>query len=156
MRISKYNPRYRKKGKYLRDEWTAVSDIGRTFADGRLTFKTYLDWEDRYIDVILYACKEVHLTHLTVEGLEIDDVHDYPNFFQSLKNGQVLNLDEIALISRYILREMLWAKLISEDLQISFGYDYYFYLNSKRELKETEQYLLKKGLFSENKKFPHL
>jgi hypothetical protein len=38
-RICKYNPRFRVNGVYIKDEWTSVSDIGKTFEDGVLTEK---------------------------------------------------------------------------------------------------------------------
>ena len=30
-RISKYSPEYRQNGVYLKDEWTSIADVGKTF-----------------------------------------------------------------------------------------------------------------------------
>ena len=54
IRLSKYDPKYRRKGNYAKDDWTAVSDIGKVFDDGiKFTKRQYLECEQRYVDCIL-------------------------------------------------------------------------------------------------------
>ena len=54
IRLSKYDPKYRRKGNYAKDDWTAVSDIGKVFDDGiKFTKRHYLECEQMYVDCIL-------------------------------------------------------------------------------------------------------
>ena len=54
IRLSKYDPKYRREGNYAKDDWTAVSDIGKVFDDGtKFTKRQYLECEQRYVDCIL-------------------------------------------------------------------------------------------------------
>lgn len=49
-RITKYNPKNREKdGVYSKDEWTSISDIGKSFGDYKLTASDYLKVEDQYL-----------------------------------------------------------------------------------------------------------
>ena len=40
--ISKYRPELYTKGDYIKNEWTSVLDIGKSFDDGVLTSSEYL------------------------------------------------------------------------------------------------------------------
>ena len=53
-RITKYNPAFRdERGVYLKDEWTSVSDVGKSFDGVVLTFKEYREIEDNYVSTAL-------------------------------------------------------------------------------------------------------
>lgn len=53
LRITKYDPQYRNElGYYLRDEWTEISDVGRTFEGKLLTANEYLETEARYVEAL--------------------------------------------------------------------------------------------------------
>jgi hypothetical protein len=56
-RITKYNPAFRgEAGASTRDEWTAVSDIGRAFAGAVLTETEYQRVEDAYAATATRSC----------------------------------------------------------------------------------------------------
>lgn len=49
-RIIKYNPAFRdERGAYLKDEWTSVSDVGKSFDGEVLTFEEYYKIENAYV-----------------------------------------------------------------------------------------------------------
>ena len=48
--ISKYRPELYTKGDYIKNEWTSVLDIGKSFDDGVLTSSEYLKIEQCYIN----------------------------------------------------------------------------------------------------------
>jgi hypothetical protein len=49
LRTTKYNPEFRNdQGYYLKEEWTAVSDIGKVFDGKVLTETDYIEDEKRY------------------------------------------------------------------------------------------------------------
>lgn len=51
-------------------------------------------------------------------------------------DGQLLTVDNAHELARSILREELWCKLTSKDIEFHFGYDFYMYLVSTMELSE--------------------
>jgi hypothetical protein len=66
-----------------------------------------------------------------------------------LKDGETLNLTEVQKMIRLILRETIWMYLTSSDLKISFGYDYYMYVECSELSKTTLGEIEKMGLFVE-------
>jgi hypothetical protein len=46
-RVTKYKPDFRdERGAYLRDEWTSLSEVGKSFGGVKLTFEEYRKIED--------------------------------------------------------------------------------------------------------------
>ena len=71
--IVKYRPEYYdENGAYKANEWTSISDIGKSY-DGKIfTLENYLRVEQRYIAVILSIMSRMDCKYLTVEYLEVD------------------------------------------------------------------------------------
>ena len=70
-RVTKYDPAFRNaQGAYSGDDWTSISDIGKTFAGEILTRDEYQRVEDAYITVALAFIREAGIPMLTVTGLE--------------------------------------------------------------------------------------
>ena len=56
VRLTKYDPRLRDgDGAYRHDDWTSVSDVGRTFAGRTLMVGDYRRVEEAYVATILAA-----------------------------------------------------------------------------------------------------
>jgi hypothetical protein len=50
-RITKFDPRLRSEdGVFMRDEWTSISDIGRTYPTGVFTLAEYIEVEEAYVE----------------------------------------------------------------------------------------------------------
>jgi len=163
-RITKYNPTYRdKKGAYLRDEWTAYSDIGRTYNNKKITFDDYIKVEDAYIASIISFMELTKTEGLSIVGLESRglperDTHysrDMVDAFVKAKEGLLLDRQLVRLIARLILREDLWCKLKAENMYVHFGYDYYMYIGSSKYSEEVIKKIEKSGLFVEEFKSPY-
>ena len=125
-RITKYNPLFRNKdGAYTAEDWTSVSDIGRSFNGVMLTEDAYLEVERNYIRCFVDLMNLANVSSLTLEGLEGDTKlwHD----------GDVFSADEVVLFSTRCLRELLWGRLESKNFYIHFGYDYYSYVGTELE-----------------------
>lgn len=164
--ITKYNPLFRdEKRRYLRDEWTAISDIGKIFSDGKLTLKAYKIVEDNYINAILKVMQFVGAPYLTVDNVR----RSFPyNEFQNLiknyqelytkeildiylqvKNKDKLDKSAIDKFCRLLLREDIGAKIYYQDkLEVFIGYDYLMSIHSKisldniiRELEGMELFI---------------
>ena len=62
-----------------------------------------------------------------------------------------LNIEDINIFIKFLLREMLWWLLVSESIEIRVGYDFYMYILTSDE--SIEKYLLNnqtKSLFIES------
>lgn len=159
-RITKYNPKFRdEKGCYLADEWTSISDVGKVFNTELFTMEKYLKVENSYIQAIETILGDSSVTELFVESLEIYGYNeisgvlsDYEiEVFNSLMDGMQINLDEIKVVAKLVLREVMWCKLCSSmrKIEIDFGYDYYMYVKIDRIERHTLKKLLSYGLFVE-------
>ena len=174
-RITKYNPVNRDNfGKYMKDEWTSISDIGKIYEASEFTIKEYYSTESKYIDAILNFTKYLNLDKLEVTSLEKnfsykDDVSCYEEkykeyytdemeqIFDNVCNGVYLNVHEVEVLCRLILREHIWCKLEIENVMfVHFGYDYYMYVGVYSECIGAIEEIRDSGLFVENYESPYL
>jgi len=164
-RITKYNPIYRDKdGAYLKDEWTAISDIGKSYGEIKLTCIQYLKVEGRYLKALELILSKIDLNLITINEIE--------KYFYKVNNSLVKNLydenmkilfnklsdnycfttkEELMNAIKLILREHLWGKIVvkNSNFKIEFGNDLYVYLNSEELPKELIQSLTNIGVFVE-------
>lgn len=168
LRITKYNPKNRNtNGEYLLNEWTSISDINRLIDGKKLTKNEYIEVENNYILTIKLLMKNNGITKLFIRDLEkntslnevMENRNKFPelysdeiiNFFNNVENNMEININQIELISKLILREHLWAKIENENnFFIHFGYDYYMYIGNI-ELPEN----IDTGLFIEEIESPY-
>lgn len=145
--IVKYNPKYYDvNGTYKADEWTSISDIGKSYNGKIFTLDNYLLVEQRYIDVILLIMSKLNCKYLTIKYLEADknDVAEQiksskdfirdslliQNLFQ-LHEGKRIYYKNLHNVIRLSLREYIYIVLFNKQkkLKIEFGYDYYLYVS---------------------------
>ena len=157
-RITKYNPQYRNsKGHYVKDEWTAISDIGTEYENKKFTFEQYITVENTYIAAIelFMDCTKTStmcVTHLEKYALSknaILDTKAMEDVFNKVISHLLVHKNEIEMISRLVLREVFWCVLKAENMRIHFGYDYYMYIESTKACKQAIQKIEKLGLFVE-------
>ena len=148
-RVSKYNPRLRVDNKYLIDEWTSYTDIGKTFSKKTFTLAEYETVEQNYIDCII----EIVLTSLTKE-FKICSLEKHAHI--KWKNNQILTLDLLQDFIRDCLREKCWAKLENQNLFVHFGYDYYVYIGTRLEYGLVKDIVQKHKLYAEQFSSPYL
>ncbi len=141
-RISKYDSRHRTDGIYQKNEWTSMSDIGKTF-DGKLfTESEYSEVEKMYIDFVLNVCNVQNITFLTVK-----DIEGQNKFL--LHNGQTLDLCQSKEFIRECLRENCWGRLFSEEFVFETGYDYYIHIGCSFSFEEIQQIAKEYNLYAE-------
>jgi hypothetical protein len=76
-RVTKYDPAFwGERGAYLKDEWTSLSDVGKSFDGVGLTFEEYRKIEDAYVSTALSFMYEAGLDALTVTYLETNRVSE--------------------------------------------------------------------------------
>ena len=160
-RVTKYNPRFRnRKGYYQIEDWTSVSDIGKTFGGRRLEVEEYLATEECYVSTAMRFLQESGISSLEVKELETDV--EVPKIVRKigldkillqgsqLKEKQRLLETEIAHVCRLNLRNLLWCKLEqSNKFFIHFGYDYYMYVGSFFSCPNSIRYGERVNLFIE-------
>ncbi|MDD3404169.1 MAG: hypothetical protein PHQ72_12570 [Hespellia sp.] len=101
--------------------------MGKSFNNTEFTFEEYLDLSE-------------------TEAKE---------FYDSLNNGMLIGAEKIGLVTKLILREMVWGKLVGDSSFIHFGYDYYMYFGFEKDLKNARKSIENTGLFVENIRSPY-
>ena len=140
-RITKYNPIYRINGIYNRDEWTAISDVGKSYNGKIFTFEEYLAVEKSYLSVIENILQELNIKSVRIKQGE--------NIYSKLNNSVLYSQEDVLLVARGCLREEFWCKLVSKNFFIHFGYDYYMYIGADIEEERMAEIARANGLFSE-------
>ena len=159
-RISKYNPAFRnERGAYLKDEWTSVSDIGKSFDGEVLTLEEYRRIESAYVSTALSFLSETGLEALTIKKLEtygilelrVGDLWGITFDPKLCREGMVISGDTLTDVCRLVLREVIWCNLESDNsFHINFGFDYYMYVSSSIRCEKSIAYGKQQGLFVED------
>jgi len=163
-RVTKYNPQYRNKnGAYTKEEWTSISEIGKMYGDKLFELEEYLNYENAYISAVLIAMKanNVHslkIKHFEEHYIESSDmpINDGDMVIDEIKNRKIINCANLEFLIKLILREIVWCKLVSDDVLVHFGYDYYMYIISRKKLDSEAKLISDLGLFVEEFLSPHL
>jgi hypothetical protein len=118
LRITKYHG-YDVEGNLTspENEWTSYFDVGN-----KVSLEDYILVEDEYINFVISLCYLFSVEKLTVSELEIFDEAGL------LKYPESVAINELPLLIRDVLREKIWCKLLSDDLEVHFGYDFYMYV----------------------------
>lgn len=160
--ISKYRPQYYdSQSCYTRDEWTAISDIGKFFEDGILTESEYLETEQHYIDAAIELARQSGCSYLTVDYLEgktkdiVQWAEKHSSDFNLLKSakkirqGLKIPVSDCAEYLRLCLRECCYAIFTnnSHNYNIKFGYDYYMYIHTILPKSQVEEVVSANNLF---------
>ena len=130
-RITKYDPAFRDaSGRYTRSEWTAVSDVGRTF-DGKVFERgEYLRVEGAYVSAVRSMMDALGIVELEVRDFEQHEclADDGPGQAVSLTEHCVVRGLEVESVVRLGLREVIWCRLVGANgFYVHFGHDYYLY-----------------------------
>jgi len=164
-RITKYNPENRDKNDvYKKNEWTSVSDIGKKFENNEFTFEKYLFYENAYIGAIINIIRENNVEMFKIDTLEKYEYINYNDFseleskkyFKSLRKDMLIPKQKIKQVAQFALRNIIWCRLVSEEMFIHFGYDYYMYIGSTRLSEETLKKIKNNQLFVEERISPYI
>lgn len=166
--ITKYNPLFRDdENRYLKDDWTAISDIGKTFDEEKLTIEDYKKTEDSYISAIHLIIDYLCLPYLKVDDVMrsfsfemfqdlIKDYRELYNeemleYYSNVKNKDNLNKNNIDVFCRFLLREDIGAKVYyPRRMKVFIGYDYLMGVHMSKPLDPLIPLIEKMGLFVEN------
>lgn len=148
-RISKYNPRYRDaEDRYMNDEWTDFSDIGRCFDEKIFTISEYRIVELNLLFVLYHLFLEKGIESFEINKMEKFTKSKwegkkslkraqlegkiYSQIMEYSKPGDKVDVAEMFALCQLILRNCLWCSITgkcqSDELQVDFGWDYYVYI----------------------------
>jgi hypothetical protein len=158
IRVTKYNTAFRSaNGGYLNDdEWTSVSDVGRTFDGTTFTFENYEIVENRYIAAVSYFFTAKNVHYIKAENLErYGKDHSLTNplneLYDKVDGNTVFSPSDVGDLVKLVLREYLWCDLqgADNDAKVTFGYDYYMYFHASSIEKSIVDEIFKIGLFAD-------
>lgn len=168
-RITKYNPSFRdERGAYQREEWTSIYDVGREFMNKPFTIHQYIETEALYIKAIeiIRKCFKVDLLKVvSLEKNKYNEREEFKNVYTSdmyslyhdVREGAFIDLEQLANLSKLILRENLWCKLEANSrMYIHFGFDYYIFIGSSFNCSQQINAIEALGLFVEPFISPYL
>jgi len=157
--VTKYNPIYRdEEGYYTKEEWIGFFQLGKNINGELLTFDLYLETESKYITAAKWFFQFHGCSHIIIKNVEKNDFSDYQQsdkehlleVYNLIKEGFSLSIDDLDNVIKLILRELAWAELIcsqDESIAVRFGYDFYMYFNSNRDLNTLIERINKLGLY---------
>lgn len=154
--VTKYDPRFRNsRGQFQKEDWTAISDVGKSFDNQILTLENYLRVESQYVRAAKlflahYGCRAVVVRDLE-EGIDPSDmVHELLGLkLPQINEGDRCAADQSELLIKACLRGLLWCNLVGEDgaVSIHFGHDYYMYFCPAAMSPELSAQIEESGLF---------
>lgn len=141
-RISKYDPQNRINGIYPKDEWTAISDVGKTYNGTMFTQEEYDHTENNYCAFMLDILREQSINRLEISYLENPNRLDWGV-------GQTLSFAQIVEFVRNCLREECWGQLTATGFIFECGYDFYIHIACLQDITKTKAMAQKHDLFVE-------
>jgi hypothetical protein len=150
-RITKYDPHLRdERGRFLKDDWTSVSDVGRTFLGAELSLERYKTVELAYISVVQHFLEEAEVDFLQARGVE-----NHRSADGVPQEGSLVRHESIPAVVGAMLREEFWCRLESTHAFVHVGYDYYMYVGVSHECQNSVKFAQEQGLFVESFVSPH-
>lgn len=165
--ISKYNPAFRDSNwRYMKEDWTGISDIGKTFDGKVLAVEDYIATEDSYIKAIQTIFDFFNLEYLKVydvrksfgdnQFLELINMRkvkytsDILELYNIANSIEKLEYEDLDLFCRLLLREDIGAKIwYPRKVKIFICYDYLMGIHSSRSIEKIIPAIETLGLFVE-------
>jgi len=144
--ITKYDPDLRDAdGRFLKEDWTSVSDVGRNFLGTVLSPESYKAVELGYTEAVLHFLDEAEVDFLHALGVENHSGADGVP-----QEGSLVKREDIPAVVGAMLREEFWCRLESSKAFVHVGYDCYMYVGVSHECQNSIKFAHQKGLFVEN------
>jgi hypothetical protein len=156
--INKFPPSLFKNGRFLREDWTACSDIGRATPRGTLDKQEYLRVEGLYVDAVAALARTFEPDRLQVHDVEYWDtvsdrltnlgLADVIDGAPVPTEGEAVAGARLDNLVRRCLRDAAWLELMMlPKLLIHFGYDMRLLVASSIPLSEPLDQIRSSGLF---------
>lgn len=151
--INKYPPRLFRNGRFLRQDWTSVSQLGELWDGRELTPAAYLAIEDRYVRAMERFMAAAGVDDVAVQGLEFWNDVELPGLALPPRaaplEGERVPAAEAGNLLRRFLREQAWAELVvAPRFLVHPGYDMRLLIASEVTSTELEDDVRRSGLFT--------
>lgn len=165
--IVKYSPKYFVKNRYVRDEWTSISDIGKSFSGIVLSEQEYIRIEQSYLLALLDIIAKLGVAGATLNYLEIweedfsylkdtsiseslqNETRSLHHNATKLRKNSCLSISDIIDLTKLGLRELAYFEISNKDLHfgVEVGYDFYMYVYSDLDILTLNEISRRHGLF---------
>ena len=156
--INKFPPSLFKHGRFLREDWTACTDIGRATPGGPLDKQEYLRVEGLYVAAVTTLARTVEPDLLQVHDVEFWDttsdrladlgLADVLDGSAAPAEGESVAGARLDNLVRRCLREVAWLELmVTPRLLVHFGYDMRLIVASSIQLAGPLDEVRSSGLF---------
>jgi hypothetical protein len=172
-RITKYNPALRNiRGAYLPDEWTKFGQIGKKIGGATLTFESYAEVENNYINTAVNVVRATGLVGIKIKEFGWKEENNYPKSLSGLatnqfakaellkmrkiKDGTILELANLPTLIKFELRDICTFKLeYPRKFYLHFGLDLYMYIGTAVPKPELTKIATSNNLYAEEFKSPY-
>ena len=138
--VSKYDPNLFENNKYMLNDWTDYSDIGKIFNNQLLTFDIYCSVELSYINFIKDIVEFANVNVFFIGSLELYEKVKW-------KNRQLIDASQLEQLIKDCLRNKCWCKIYNDNLCFCFGYDFYLHICTCIEKDNIDKIASKHSLF---------
>lgn len=146
IRISKFDPS-RPANERL-DDWTSISDIGRSFEGENLTVESYERAEAQYLEAVCLMLREANVVNMLISDVVRSSLASPAS--EWIEDGRVIDLEEVLAVCRYELREELSCHLESTSgFCLDVGFDFYLYVTTPVSSHGVYSRIYALGLFIE-------
>ncbi|MEW4370071.1 hypothetical protein [Paenibacillus kandeliae] len=164
--ITKYDPNLRdEKRRCFKEDWTAISDIGKSFEGKLLTIDSYKQIEDCYIKAIIMVMEYLQIPFLSVNHVVWSfsyekfrdlrrDCELYSQYimemYNSIKDGYKLDLAQVDSFCRLLLCEDVGSDVFyPRRMKVFIGYDYLMGIHVSKSIDTLITSIEQLGLFVE-------
>lgn len=137
---------------YQKEEWTAISDIGKSFDNKVLSVEDYIETEDKYIKAIKLIMDYNKLGYIYVHNAQksfsqemfseiinkrkVIYTTEIINIYNNAECIEKLDSKDIDMFFKLLLREDIGAKILyPRRLKIFVSYDFLMGVNCSRSLE---------------------
>jgi hypothetical protein len=155
-------------GKYDLDDWTSISDIGKTFEGKLLSVDEYKCIEDKYVKVVKLIMDFISAPILIVDRVqrssggsdfeitiskysELYNQNCIIDLYQTISDKMELSSEQIESLIRLLLREDIGAEVYFENkLNLFIGYDFLMGIHTSNPIDRIIADIEEIGLFVES------
>lgn len=145
-RISKFDPLSVTSSKE-EDDWTSISDVGKSFVGVPLTRAEYERVEETYLSSARSFMRDSGVNELSVSDKQLSSIAS-PRA-DAVTEGSVLDAEAALEVVRLELREELACRLDGDGFHLAIGFDYYMFVGSDFPCRNAVEWTTSSGLFVE-------
>ncbi len=150
--VNKYSPAMFRNRRFLRDDWTSVSQVGETWGGEVVTVARYLAVEDLYVRAVTRFMDAAGIDEVCVHGREQWEDRELTGLplppRAAPHEGERIAAPDTGDVLRRFLRELAWAELaVAPRFLVHPGYDFRLLIATNVDTTAVEEEVRRSGLF---------